>query len=251
MSAFTRKHFFIIGGQRCGTSFLAETINQCPDIRFASPSKPEPKFFLNKNQSYLSKKNYYQKHFKGFDDAIVYGEKSTSYIEESSSIKNIQTIFPDAKFIISLRNPVDRAISNYFFSVNNNLENRNIENVFLNSHEDIRYMGQGVSVNPFNYLERGKYVKYIKNISKFVNKKNLLIVFFEEFTTNIKYHKKIFSFLEVDYVPSKMLEKINRSSKSSSIIKDIRIHLNNYYKPYNMDLSDFIQRDLNNWKCHD
>ena len=243
-----KRHFFLIGAQRCGTTFLLESINQSPDVKFATPFKPEPKFFLdNELFNSYSKEFYYEKYFKTLSDATYYGEKSTSYIENVEAIKNITTFFPDAKFIVSLRNPIDRAISNYFFSVNNKLENREIKNVFQGDLRDLQFDSRKISVNPFNYLERGKYIKYLRELSNVIDEKNILITFFEEFTTNLKYQNKIFEFLSINYSPIKVLPRKNSSKKTVLVSKEIRLNLKNYYRQYNLELSEYLKKDLSHW----
>ena len=39
-------HFFIVGAQRCGTTYLYNLLDEHPEIEMAKPVKPEPKFFM-------------------------------------------------------------------------------------------------------------------------------------------------------------------------------------------------------------
>jgi hypothetical protein len=39
-------HFFIVGAQRSGTTYLYHLLSEHPSINMATPVWPEPKFFL-------------------------------------------------------------------------------------------------------------------------------------------------------------------------------------------------------------
>ena len=44
--ALMEKTLFIIGGQRCGTSYFRDLLKQHPSISFAEKDKSEPKYFI-------------------------------------------------------------------------------------------------------------------------------------------------------------------------------------------------------------
>lgn len=234
-----KKFFFIIGGQRCGTTYLYTVLNEHPEICMAKPSKPEPRFFLS--EKIENGFEYYQKTY--FDNTQIYktyGEKSTTYYEKPNVISNILNFYPEAKFIMILRDPTKRAISNYFFSKNNGLETRSIEEVFLEDKVPPSYPST-LSTNPFDYLERGKYLNYIKSYLQYIKKDKLKIIIFEDFVGNLNSLKYIYQYLEVapDFRPNSIERKINSSNKyhfSTEIEKKIV----NFYKHYNEQLSAFL-----------
>ena len=96
--------FFIIGAQRGGTTYLYRVLDDHPEIYMAKPLKPEPKYFLSQD----CQKNLDSYEKKYFDDAPrgtkIFGEKSTSYYENTSVAKRIKTAYPKSKIILILRN---------------------------------------------------------------------------------------------------------------------------------------------------
>ena len=80
------------------------------------PVRPEPKFFIKPDLNKDDLIEYYQKYFDQNTCDLILGEKSTSYIEHESALINYKKLIPKGKIILILRNPVDRAISNYKFS---------------------------------------------------------------------------------------------------------------------------------------
>ena len=108
-------HFFIVGAQRSGTTFLYKMLDRCDAICMAKPVFPEPKYFINRELNNFKYESYLNTHFKHKKNEKILGEKGTSYIEYPETSITITKFFENPKIIIALRNPVERAISNYFF----------------------------------------------------------------------------------------------------------------------------------------
>lgn len=246
----TIKNFvFIVGAQRSGTTYLYNILDEHPQIAMAKPVKPEPKFFLNDIEFKAGKQYYLQKYFNDVDDNVkVFGEKGTSYIEFSYVADRIYSFFANAKILIILRNPVDRALSNYFFSVDNGLESRSLQEVFVENLA-IPELKVQTSVSPFSYLERGHYSDMIK---PYINifKNNLKVVIFEELTGSIDSVQSIYRFLEVDplFRPPSLNNKINQSkSKVEGQVIEVRNVLHSYFLPHIKSLENLLERKIELW----
>ena len=81
------KHIIIIGGQRCGTTYLLNLLKISKKFLLTNKIFPEPKYFLKKNPSYIN----YLKFFCnwGFKNERVLVEKSTTYYENYKALKNL------------------------------------------------------------------------------------------------------------------------------------------------------------------
>lgn len=245
----TFKTNFIIGAQRSGTTYLYNIFDRHPDIYMAKPFRPEPKFFLDEDEVSKGQKYYLNKYYSLRKEGQVLVEKSTSYIESIKAGENIKTLFPDARIIVSLRNPVERAISNYFFSRNNGLETRTIEEVFLDEKPFDR-ISVKTSVSPFAYLERGEYVKYLKKYYNLFSEANIGVFIFEEFINNKEGLNKVSKYLGIDdfnILPEELSKRVNFSEKDE-ISTEIRAKLNKYYRSFNEELEILLRRNLNIWK---
>ena len=118
-------NFFIIGAAKAGTSSLFEYLRQHPDIR-TSPIK-EPEYFRGEGPSLLRRgpgdsrdapPEYtwegYLELFAGAGSARAVGEASTTYLRGGAeSAGRIHAAFPEARMIAILRQPADRAYSNF------------------------------------------------------------------------------------------------------------------------------------------
>ena len=157
--------FLIVGAQRSGTSYLYQLLDEHPNIYMAQPMYPEPKFFCDQKKYSKGKKYYLNKYFNDkSDDYKIFGEKSTSYMTVAGTAKRIYSMFPKVKLIFVLRNPIERALSNYWFSVKNGIEKASFEYAIKN--EEARISNNPMprfSVHPWGYLTRGEYFKYIEN----------------------------------------------------------------------------------------
>jgi hypothetical protein len=107
---FHKPNFFILGAAKCGTTTLYAYLKRHPDI-FMSRVK-EPTFFCEGFQVVKDPVEYFEL-FDGVKDERVIGEASHAYFSNPSSARVLKALFPEAKFVVILRNPADRAYSLY------------------------------------------------------------------------------------------------------------------------------------------
>jgi hypothetical protein len=243
--------FFIVGAQRSGTTYLYTMLDEHPQICMAKPVRPEPKFFLRDGELRQGLTYYEQKFFQeAKEHTLIYGEKSTSYCEHEIVAQKIKNSYPMSRILFILRNPVHRALSNFFFSRQNGLETRTLEEVFL----DKKYIPEVAEmfVSPFNYLGRGEYLRYLKAYLKYFHKSRLKILIMEEFVGRLEKIQELYSYLGVDknIIPRSFNQKIHGIEKQydMSIPKEILLTLQSYFAPHIVDLEDFLQFDLTVWK---
>ena len=150
----------IIGGApRSGTTFLCEVLDKHPGVCLAKPIAPEPKVLLTDHpDGDVGILKRYEAYFINTPSHLVRVEKTTNYFENSDALKRFARLLPDTKLVILLRNPVDRAYSNWLWSRKNGLETLPFE-------EALRMEGKRPSplppersaARPFDYLTRGQY----------------------------------------------------------------------------------------------
>jgi len=243
--------FIIVGAQRSGTTYLYNILNEHPEICMARPVFPEPKYFMNKSINELDITEYYKKYFSHcISNNHVLGEKSTSYYEREESAQLISALLPDCKIIYLLRNPVDRAISNYFFSLNNGLENRSLEEVFIDNVAPPPVIDNTVSVNPFDYHSRGEYEKHLIIYLKYFKKEQLKVLVFEDFIGNIKKIQKLYNFLNADnnFCPSGIKRIVRPSKKAHNIPNNVIFRLVEHYRESLSSLEELLNKDFPQFK---
>lgn len=109
-------NFLIIGAPRSGTTHLYRGLRQHPDV-FMSDFK-EPMFFAYEGDprvGVISDHTAYEALFQGAEPYVARGEASTLYLFSEKAPARIQRDIPTARLIAILRNPVERAFSQYTF----------------------------------------------------------------------------------------------------------------------------------------
>ncbi len=116
--------FAIIGTQKGGTSALDYYLRQHPEIGMAS--RKETHFFDNEKVFSKSKISYrkLEKEFDFSAENKIYGEATPIYMYWKPAIRRIWEYNKDIKLIIVLRNPIDRAFSNWNMEVSRNVEKK-------------------------------------------------------------------------------------------------------------------------------
>ena len=109
-----QSHFaFIVGAPRCGTTTLAGFLQQHPDVCFSAVK--EPHFFSRDEVAALPaseleplvETEYWQRFFGHCEgDPKLYAEGSVTYLYVPERMAPILELWPEAKFIIALRDPV-------------------------------------------------------------------------------------------------------------------------------------------------
>ena len=120
----TMPNFFIVGAQKAGTTSLYHYLDQHPQV-YMSPRK-EPHFFEGMHSEFrrpgirstpVSDPAEYRALFDGTSGERAIGEASASYLYSPRAPGLIKSSVPDARIIIILRNPADRAYSNFLHCV--------------------------------------------------------------------------------------------------------------------------------------
>lgn len=237
--------FIIIGSQRCGTTSLYSYLTQHPQI--LSPIKKEVDFW---SWHFNRGINWYLSHFPPLPQGqhFVTGEASPSYLDFENTPSRIFSVFPQVKLIVLLRNPVDRAISQYHRWLSLNWEHRSFEAAINDELERLKSNPDHIiGEEPGNYLSRGRYVEFIKKWLEFFPREQLLIVKSEDFYGDTAaVMKQILEFLGL---PEYYLSEYANSNPGfyPPVSESMRCWMSDYFRPYNRQLEDFLGMNFD-WK---
>lgn len=107
-------NFFIVGVVKGGTGALHQYLSHHPEI-FMSSIK-EPRYFNVDPASRPDADQRLAEYGRLFEKAADYpvrGESTSSYFYDRAAIRRIRATVANAKILVSLRNPVDRAFAHY------------------------------------------------------------------------------------------------------------------------------------------
>lgn len=131
--AANRPTFFMVGAARSGTTSVYEYLRAHPSIFMASTvAGKEPSFFCDLPAPWALDYREFDKYLTLFRRArnhTAIGDASTNYLVAPESARRIHEQFPEARIVMILRNPADRAYSLYRYICGWGLEDaRTFEN---------------------------------------------------------------------------------------------------------------------------
>ena len=244
--------FFIVGAQRSGTTYLYRILDEHPEIEMSHPARPEPKFFLLDELFSKGLPHYEKTYFGRKPGARTFGEKTTSYCESEAAARRIHASYPDARIIWILRDPVDRAVSNYVFSRNFGIETLDMEEAFRSeSGRRDDFDRSRFSMSPFAYLQRGEYLPYLKRYEALFPAERTRILLHEELMGNREAISALYGWLGADpgFSPPSLSERINAEERADvSLSPSLEAYLRDHFREPNRELARHTGLDLSAWK---
>jgi hypothetical protein len=204
----TSRWAFIVGAPRCGTTALSEYLRGHPDVCFSTPK--EPHFFLRHDlrgeptdelrQTILTK--YLDLYFPDRHGASIFAEGSVSYFYAPERLEPILRLWPRARFVISLRNPLEMVPSLH-------------QRLFYNGDETERQFDRAWSLVParrqgrsiprscieprfLDYWEAGQLGKHLERFLSLVGPDRCHVSIFDDFNKNPgREYRRVLEFLEL------------------------------------------------------
>jgi hypothetical protein len=244
------RHLLVIGAQRCGTTYLHDVLDAHPEITMARPARPEPKFFLSADSAGHAAEVldwYRSRFFAHAADEGLLGEKSTSYLEHPGAAARAASVLGRAHVVVMLRDPVERAVSNWRFSTANGFEDRPLRESLLDNLRRGRDWDEtATSVSPYAYLERGRYADYLDPwFESFPDSMHTL--FFERVVGNGDAVEKLYAALGVDpsFRPRNVNQRVNQSDRTAPELapEDVQ-RLREYFADSDTALAERLGGDL-------
>ncbi|MCK5157664.1 MAG: sulfotransferase domain-containing protein [Candidatus Heimdallarchaeota archaeon] len=267
--------FIIVGAMKAGTSSLAFQLKNNSQVFI--PLK-EIHFFDN-DENYSKGVEWYENIFKNCSPDSIIGEKTPTYSYSEKVPQRIYEYNPEIKLVWILRNPVDRAYSNYLHAVISGREK-------LSFKKAIKSESKRIKQDIFKgYLKRSIYIEQIERYLKFFDIKNMYFLLFEEFVLNpVETMRKLYTFLEVPFNNYQYIDEIRnitlipriprlyRKTREvfgeDSLIyrgvqyiaikgkkpgyrklsQELRSELNEYFYAYNEKLKDLTGLNIEVWK---
>ena len=292
----TLPNFLIIGAAKAGTTALHRYLQQHPQI-YMTPTK-ETNFFAFEGQEInfqgigdealkdfsITDLETYQAQFAEVTGEKAIGEACPAYLYYPEAASRIKQYIPDARLIVILRNPVDRAYANFLHTVRDDRE----------THQDFALALQDEATRIANnwewfwhYIQVGFYGKQLKHYYEIFPASQIKVYLYENLKANsIALLQDIFRWLEVDdtfvpdmalrpnksgmpknklihqiltkpnplktvlkpLFPAKIRQKIQHQNLNTpQISQEVRQQLLDLYRSDILHCQDLINRDLSGW----
>jgi hypothetical protein len=247
--------FIIIGAMKSGTTSLYYNICQHQNI-FESAYDEIGFFDDNFELGLYWYRSMFPTVFQKYITKLKHqkfltGEDTPFYFWKQNVVDRIHNILPNVKLIIILRNPIDRAYSNYTDRINLGNEPTSFEEVVKNEIEFIKKNNLKSVNNELKdmikepaYLAKGIYVNQLKLWRKKFPLKQFHILSTEEMSNQPhKTLEKVFEFLKVSKKNIKTPQK-RKMKEYAPMNSDTRKLLIEFFKPYNEKLYKEINQQF-------
>lgn len=175
--------FLGLGAQRCGTTWLDANLRTHPKI-YLPRRRKEVHFFDRHYERGLA---WYERFFpepREACDFAAMGEITPMYLYDPQVPGRIRELLPDCRFLVMLRNPVDRAFSQYAYVVRNTAERRGFAE-FLRQENEL--------------IARGMYREQLERYFALFPRDRFLVLVFEQVMSDpLGALQRIAPFLGVD-----------------------------------------------------
>ena len=178
--------FFIVGAPKAGTTSLYHYLNEHLEIEMSSQKEPDyfsDSLIQNKGMYYGKNRiDTLEKYNNLFinPEVKLRGEGSVSYLFYDDVPLKIKTYNPEAKIIIILRDPVDRAFSHYLMDYRLGLVSESFEDIITkkSKHKNAHLFYQ-------QYIQVSEYAPQIKRYLNVFKRENILFIDYEDFKNDV------------------------------------------------------------------
>jgi hypothetical protein len=167
--------FIIAGTQKGGTTTLDQYLREHQAIQMAT--KKEVHYFDNESifDKAVDYSEYHSNFIKALPEKIIYGEATPIYMYWYDVPRRIWDYNPHMKFIIVLRNPIERAYSHWNMERDRGRENLSFSDAIRT--EKLRCRNTlPLQHRVFSYIDRGFYSEQLRRIWHFFPKEQTLIL---------------------------------------------------------------------------
>jgi len=230
--------FLIIGAARCGTSSLHASLARHPRIkppdekafkRFASNYKEI--HFFDKDHKFKYGVDFYRSFFIGPPQQFFYFESTPNYLYCPQVPARVKKIIPEAKFVVMLRNPVDRAWSHF---CNWRIKSRLKESILYDPKSEI--------------LKKGIYHVQLSRWFEHFDRKQFFIIRSENFFGNernvIKQTLEFLGLSPAVDTTAVYYDPVKKTKGNPPMSVKLRRDLKTFYRPHNNELETLLGRNF-------
>ncbi len=244
----TLPDFLIIGAQKCGTSTLRVNLARHPGVYM--PDREEQPMgemhFFNNEKFWDRGVDWYRSHFS--QPELLQGEKTPDYLSHLVGHKRMHAVVPEARLIVMLRNPVDRAYSawNHF---NQAIERTHLRGWEVMGFEQALERGVREQKGVFTGLfAKGMYGLQINHLLQFYPRERIHIIITERmYRSSQDEYQKVLAFLGLAQ-NDQAIENRNVRSYPQPMREETRARLEEFYRPHNELLFKILGERIPEWE---
>ena len=239
---------FVIGGtQKGGTSALDSFLRQHPQI--CLPETKKELHYFDKEENFDGRPNNkkYHANFKSGPEQRVIGEATPIYMYWNAAPGRIWSYNPKMKWIIVLRNPVERAFSAWNMETKRGAEHLSFQDAVEREPERCRE-ALPLQHRVFSYIDRGFYASQVRRIFNIFGRDNCLILLNEDLRrSHMDTLRGVFDFLGVDNSAVPKEASVFEHDYDERIDPGLYARLMELFFFDIKELERLLRRDLSKW----
>ncbi len=235
------------GAQKSGTTALHYFLAKHPNITMGDQQEIH---FFDDDATFAATVDYERlhKHYPLVAPSTMAGDCTPSYLYFKPAVERIWNYNPKIKWLVLLRNPVERAFAHWNMQ---RFKGRELLDFFDAVREEkTRIAGAPpIEARRFAYVDRGFYAEQLERVFQFFPRKQVKIVKFEEFKDKQRETlASIFSFLGLEPLRSVRTRDRNVVPYARVMNWEERIFLYNLFAPDIARLEQMLGWDCSDWK---
>jgi Sulfotransferase domain len=235
--------FVILGAQRAGTTSLYEWLGAHP--RVLSARKKELHFF---DTHYYRGRRWYRSNFPVSTKGRVTGEASPYMLFHPLAPGRAAATLPvKTRFVVLLREPVERAISHYWHSRRvANWETETFERAI--ELEPYRLAAvrprvergeRSFGFSAFSYVSRGEYAGQLRRWFKAVGRERVLVLESERLFADRRTQSEVLDWLGLE-AHDQPFPTTNRFERRAAVSPELLAQLRDHYEAHNRELFELL-----------
>ena len=261
-------NFLIIGAAKGGTTSLFRWLSDHPlieppvSVQMGNTPMKEVHFF---DYNFYRREDWYRAHFPLMRERIDFerehgrpfltGEGSASYLSHLWAPGRIRQSLPDAKLIVALRDPIDRAYSQFHMSRREGYEpfesfddavageDERLRPELRRVEADKRY--NSLPLGAFSYLLRSRYAEHLERWFELFPREQFLFVKAEDmFADPYGTLDVVTDFLELPSYRPDELPRLKDGGSYAPLSPETRARLTEYFRPGNERLHELTGIDF-------
>jgi hypothetical protein len=216
-------NLFVVGAQKAGTTSLYHYLRQHPEVFM--PEVKAPNYFtrLATGEATADEEDAYLEHFAGADGLPVRGEAS-QYMHHPETADLIHERVPDARILVSLRDPMQRAYSHYWRQVAAGHEEEPFPDAVRREAQALE-----ASRERRGYLDRSLYAEAVERYRSTFGAGSVRVQLLDDLKRDPRgMLREVFEFLEVDPGPAEEIDLSRRNTFRGTpyggVVETVRTH---------------------------
>ena len=249
--------FFLAGYQKTATTWLYHCFKEHPDVFV--PGKHSINYF---DIHYQRGESWYQSFFADAERQSQVGDVTPTYMRFHASRTRMAELNPDAKVLVTLRNPIDRAFSHYWHEKKKRKIGYRFEECLSNNADIFD-----------DWLASGFYHSHLTHLLTLIPREQMLILFYDDLIESPSdFLRQTLTFLDVEpqFKPAVLQQAVNKawfrptyremfanfrsgrplkeSEYDRGVDPNFRKKLQELFAEQNCMLGELVGRDLSHWK---